>query len=216
MLSPMSDVRHLAAAAVVATLSLIGISSCQDGGKPAAQTPSPASTPLSSFDTENLRVLRDAFCSEIGPGAVSEALGGDAESSASYNNGEKARISSRVRDVAHEFDCRWVAADGTTAQAWVFAPPVPPERGRLLARTAAREAGPGCTTLATAPDFGSPSAAVQCEEGGRLETSFHGLFGDAWLSCSLAGPAAGTDQAALLERAGRWCVTVVEAAAARG
>jgi hypothetical protein len=212
----MSDVRHLAAAAVVATLSLIGISSCDDGGKPATQAPSAASTPLSSFDTEHVRVIRDAFCSQIGPGPVAEALGGDAASSASYNNGERARISSRVRDVAHEFDCTWVAADGTTAEAWVFAPPVTPERGRLLARTAAREAGPGCTTLATAPRFGSPSAAVRCQERGRLETSFHGLFGDAWLSCSLAAPAADTDPDALLERAGRWCVTVVEAAAARG
>lgn len=212
----MSDVRHLAAAAVVATLSLIGINSCQEDGKPAAETASGASTPLSAFDTGNVRVIRDAFCSQIGPGAVVEALDGDAESSASYNNGEKARISSRVRDVSHEFDCTWVAADGTTAEAWVFAPPVTPDRGRLLARTADREAGSGCTTLATAPHFGSPSAAVQCEERGRLEMSFHGLFGDAWLSCSLAAPAADTGQAALLDRAGRWCVTVVEAAAARG
>lgn len=212
----MSDVRHLAAAAVVATLSLIGISSCQDGGAPAEQTPSAASTPLSAFDTGNVRVIRDAFCSQIGPDAVTEALGGDAESSASYNNGEKARISARVRDVAHEFDCTWIGADGTTAEAWVFAPPVTPERGRLLARTAARDAGPGCTTLATAPEFGSPSTAVRCRVHGRLETSFHGLFGDAWLSCSLAAPAADTDQEALLERAGRWCVTVAEAAAARG
>lgn len=212
----MSDVRHLAAAAVVATLSLIGISSCQGDGKPAAKTPSAASTPLSSLDTGSLRVIRDAFCSQIGPGAVAEALGEDAASSTSYNNGERARISSRVRDVAHEFDCRWVAADGTTAQGWVFAPPVTPERGRLLARTAAREAGPGCTTLTTAPDFGSPSAAVQCQEPGRLETSFHGLFGDAWLSCSLAAPDGEIDQAALLDRAGRWCVTVAQAAATPG
>lgn len=212
----MSDLRHLAAASVVATLSLIGISSCQGDGNPSDETPSGASTPLSAFDTGNVRVIRDAFCSQIGPESVAEALGGDAESSASYNNGEKARISSRVRDVAHEFDCTWVGADGTTAQAWVFAPPVTPERGRLLARTAAREAGPGCTTVEAAPEFGSPSAAVQCKAHGRLETSFHGLFGDAWLSCSLAAPASETDQAALLERAGRWCVTVVEAAASRG
>ena len=210
----MSDARHLATAAVVATLSLIGISSCEDSGKPAGETPSETSTPLSSFDTQNVRVLRDAFCSQIGPGPVAEALGGEVESSASYNNGERARISSRVRDVAHEFACTWVAADGTTARAWVFAPPVTPERGRLLARTAAREAGPGCTTLASAPDFGSPSAAVECRRRGVLETSFHGLFGDAWLSCSLAAP--DTDRGALLERAGRWCVTVAQAAATPG
>lgn len=212
----MSDVRHLAAAALVATLSLIGISSCDDGRKPAQETPSEASTPLSSFDTGNVRVIRDAFCSQIGPGPVSEALGDEVASSASYNNGERARISSRVRDVSHEFDCKWVAADGTTAEAWLFAPPVTPERGRLLARTAAREAGPGCTRPATAPVFGSPSAAVQCKEPGRVEASFHGLFGDAWLSCSVAAPAVDTEEAALLERAGRWCVTVAQAASAPG
>ena len=39
-------------------------------------------------------------------------------------------------------------------------------------------------------------------------TAYHGLFGDAWLSCSLSARAAVDD---LAERTDRWCATVVQA-----
>jgi hypothetical protein len=41
--------------------------------------------------------------------------------------------------------------------------------------------------------------------------SFRGLFGDAWLACSLTLPPAVTPER-LLETAGRWCVAVAQAA----
>jgi hypothetical protein len=44
------------------------------------------------------------------------------------------------------------------------------------------------------------------------EVTFHGLFGDAWLSCSLS--AVGADQDGLVDRTGRWCVAVAQAASA--
>ena len=98
------------------------------------------------------------------------------------------------------------AADGTTARAWVFAPPVTQKRARALAGGASR--GAGCRVAEDAPSFGAPSVAVTCETPQRTTTSFHGLFGDAWLSCSLSVAGDGD----LLERAGRWCVTVADAA----
>jgi hypothetical protein len=68
-----------------------------------------------------------------------------------------------------------------------------------------------CTQPAAAPSYGAPSLALVCPAGNRLWASFRGLFGDAWLACSLSVPAAvGEDE--LLDRAGRWCVAVAQAA----
>jgi hypothetical protein len=59
--------------------------------------------------------------------------------------------------------------------------------------------------------FGSPSVAVGCRAGRTLTAAYHGLFGDAWLSCSLAVPVGGAARADLVDRAGRWCVAVAAA-----
>ena len=78
----------------------------------------------------------------------------------------------------------------------------------LVADAAGRE---GCTTAAPAPANGAPSVALVCPAGDRTWASFRGLFGDAWLSCSLAAPAQ-LGEKELLDRAGRWCVAVAQAA----
>jgi hypothetical protein len=96
------------------------------------------------------------------------------------------------------------------ARAWVFAPPVTPDEARALAAAAARERG--CRALPDAPAFGSPTAAIACTGGGDQRVSFRGLFGDAWLACSLSAPTSERDQDALADRAGRWCVAVARAA----
>ena len=94
---------------------------------------------------------------------------------------------------------------GGELRAWVFAPPVTRSRATELVEDAAgRE---GCTRAATAPAYGSPSVALVCPAGDRRWASFRGLYGDAWLACSLAAPASLTEQQ-LLDRAGRWCVAV--------
>lgn len=212
MLNPMSDVRRLAAATVVAAVCLLGIGSCQGDDEPApTAAPSPSSTPLAELDTATLVVRRDSFCPDVDPDAVEEALGGDPDASTSYDNGEPARLTRTVEDVAHEFDCTWQRAGGTVARAWVFAPPVTAGRARALAREAAQTV-PGCSPVPDASVYGRPSAAVGCRTGGTLEAAYHGLFGDAWLSCSLAVPVAGADRADLVDRAGRWCVAVATAA----
>jgi hypothetical protein len=109
--------------------------------------------------------------------------------------------------VAHEYGCRWSAADGTTAQGWVFAPPVTPGQAERLRRAAAK--ADGCRAVPDAPRFGSRSVAVRCDDG---TTAFHGLFGDAWLSCSVTVRGSASGDA--VERTGRWCVSVAQAAAA--
>jgi hypothetical protein len=211
MLNPMSDVRRLAAATVVAAVCLLGIGSCQGDEEPApSAAPSPSSTPLAELDTAALVVRRDSFCPDVDPDALEEALGGDPDASTSYDNGEPARLTRTVEDVAHEFDCTWQRAGGTVARAWVFAPPVTAGRARALVREA--QTVPGCTPVPDASAFGSPSVAVGCRAGRTLTAAYHGLFGDAWLSCSLAVPVGGAARADLVDRAGRWCVAVATAA----
>lgn len=204
----MSDVRRLAAATVVAALSLVGVSSCQGGhDKPASTgTPTEASTPLESLSTEGLVVQRDAFCSGIGPHALQDALGGSDYHGKSYNNGDPARLTAGTKDVAHEFDCTWSTGDGTVARAWVFAPPVRRVQAKQLAKASLR---PHCAA-AKGPQFGQPSVATTCGTPKTIEEGYFGLFGDAWLSCTLS--ARKPEPADLTERTSRWCAAVVKAA----
>lgn len=192
--------RTVVALAVLA----LATAGCTGGSEPTAAPTSAPPTPLASFDTGTLAIARADFCARVAPDAVAAALGGEPEARRTWANGDRATLADGVTDVAHEYGCRWTAADGTTAQGWVFAPPVTPgEAGRL--RHAAATA-PGCEPVPDAPAFGRRSVAVRCGDG---TTAFHGLFGDAWLSCSVT---VGAGDA--VERAGRWCVTVAQAASA--
>lgn len=195
----MSSLRLLPVVAVLLTAS-----ACSGGDEPTAEPSSETPTPLSEFATDTLTVARADFCSQVAPGAVEDALGGEPEGADAWANGDRARLADGVTDVAHEYGCRWQSADGTTAQGWVFAPPVTPGQAEKLRRTATGTAG--CEAVPDAPRFGSRSVAVRCDDG---TTAFHGLFGDAWLSCSLT---ASGEQ--VIDRAGRWCVTVAQAATA--
>ena len=98
------------------------------------------------------------------------------------------------------------------ARAWLFAPPVTPARARDLIKAAG--AAKGCRPEPQDPGFGQQSVAVVCDKGGTTTASYRGLFGDAWLSCSVAVATGSVDQPALLDRTGRWCVQVAEAASA--
>jgi hypothetical protein len=201
------DVRSARVAAVIAAtlLALPSVAACTGGDAPeAGPTPTAEPTPLADFATDEVTVAREAFCARVAPAAVEDALGGAAERADEWVNGDRAAVGG-VTDVVHEYGCRWRAADGTAASGWVFAPPVTPGRAAALRRAAAQ--ADGCRSVAGAPAYGSPSVAVRCAHGtGSTTTSFHGLFGDAWLSCS-----APTED---LAAAGRWCVSVAQAATA--
>lgn len=180
-----------------------------DGSSPSG-TPTPApvlATPLREYDTSTVAVQRRPFCDLVAPEAVSGALGTDVGDVRAYGNGESATITQQVKDIAHEFGCVW-AVDGRAARAWVFAPPVTVGQGRALTTSVTQEKG--CTALPQAPAFGKPSVGLVCTTKQGLQASYRGLFGDAWLSCSLSGDG---DRAALVERVGEFCVAVAQAAA---
>jgi hypothetical protein len=68
--------------------------------------------------------------------------------------------------------------------------------------------------IARAWVFGSPALGTLCRTSAATTVTYRGLFGDAWLSCSVAAPAAAklTDTV-LTSRAGEWCVQVATTAA---
>ena len=175
-----------------------------ESAEPAA--PPPLSTPLADYDTTTLVVQREAFCDLIAPEEVAAVVGGEPTDSRTYSNGESAVITSDVTDIAHEFGCRWKQGR-KVARAWVFAPPVTPGDAKALVK-AARQVE-DCDVPRRAPDFGAPSLARTCPAGKGVEASYRGLFGDAWLACSLTAPGAPD---AVLEKAGAWCVAAARAA----
>jgi hypothetical protein len=178
-----------------------------DDSTPAKET-SFATTPLSKYDATDAVVARGPFCDAIDDRQVSAALGGDPTDSSSWENGDTIDLGNGVEDVTHEFGCRYTAADGTIAQAWVFAPPVDAEQAQRLVKSSAK--GPGCEA-GTGPSFGTPTLSLTCTKDGLVRASYRGLFGDAWLVCEVVRPAGATWD--VVDRAGRWCVGVLEAAA---
>jgi hypothetical protein len=204
----MRPVRFLLVAGV-ATVVAVGGGVLALGGadEPAPAKTSFTTTPLSGYDTVGVVATRGPFCDRVDERQVSAALGGEATDSSDWQNGDTIDLGNGVQDVAHEFGCRWTAADGTVAQAWVFAPPVAADQAQRLARSAAK--GPGCEK-GSGPPFGSPTLALTCAKDGVARASYRGLFGDAWLVCEVTRPAGATWD--MTDRAGRWCVGVLQAA----
>lgn len=199
--------RSLVAALLLVSLGG-GLTACTNGApKAPASAPSVAPTPLSVFDTRSVTVARADFCGLIPRSAAERALAAPVASESDYANGERSTIVPHVHDVSHEFSCSWSAADGTTARAWVFAPRVPKAQAKSMIRDLRRQKR--CSTP-DAPAFGKPSVATVCTSHTGIEAAYHGLFVDAWLSCSVSGTRA--DKSALLDRAGEWCVQVAAAA----
>lgn len=165
---------------------------------PAPHAPAdPLAARLASVDTTTMTVRRAAFCDGL-TAAAPAALGGAVASSTSWKPGDRTRLAPHVKDVADEFGCSWTTASGAVARAWVFAPPVTRARAAALAATKPAD---GCHPASGVPAFGAPTSALTCGDA----TVVRGLFGDAWLSCSL------TSQD--LDLVGRWCLAVARAAA---
>lgn len=204
-------VRSLLVAAA-ATLASVAVGVTVVGSEePAPREPEPVSIlTLAEVDTTVLAAGRSGFCSEITPEQVADALAGEPAASTAHDNGERVPIADGGADVAHEYGCVWTAADDAAARGWVFAPPVTVKQAGRLARAAVR--APGCRRLPDAPAYGASSIAVVCADSGVRVVSHRGLFGDAWLSCSLSAP--GVARAELVERADRWCAAVAVAATA--
>ncbi|KAA1424287.1 hypothetical protein [Nocardioides antri] len=207
------SLRWLSFAVVLTALPVAaGVLVLREDAPATAPPPPPAytGTALDDYDTSTVTLSRGPFCDRIPEEALAEALDGDAATTTTYANGEAADLAPGVRDVAHEYGCHVAGDRGAVVRAWLFAPPVTRSRAQALADEAASRRS--CTRPAGAPAYGEPSVALVCPAGSRRWVSFRGLFGDAWLACSLAAPAALAEQE-LLDRAGRWCVAVAEAAA---
>ena len=191
----------------VLLLSAGVLSACSSHDElPADPGPAASSTPLASYDTTGFAVPRADVCGLVPEAAAVRALGGEVASTSVQRNGDEVEVSPGVTDIAHEFSCGWTSADGTTASLWVFVPPVTTGEARDLARGIARDRG--CRAV-SGPEFGDQSVVTACHRGQhRTELAFHGLFGDAWLSCAMTGPGM---PSVLRERAGSWCIDVLAA-----
>ncbi|MFD1248315.1 hypothetical protein ACFQ3F_11000 [Nocardioides ginsengisoli] len=189
----------------------IGVAVSGEGSTPAPPRKPAAyqGTALQDFDTATAVVKRAPFCELIPAPAVTAALGAEGTVSG-YDNGEQTDAVPGG-DVAHEYGCRAASSPTVPAEgrAWVFAPPVTAAWAQQLVAAAAKTKG--CTALAGAPAYGTPSTGLVCELGDQRSVTYRGLFGDAWLACSLTLPVA-VDQAQLVDRAGKWCVAVAQAA----
>jgi hypothetical protein len=177
------------------------------GGSP-EEEPDAEPTTLTSYDAREAAVVRGPFCDRLSPTGVEHALGAVPEGGEQWENGDRVRLPDGTRDRVHEFGCRWTGEDGSVATAYLFVPPVTPRQARSLARDSI---GAGCSTFA-AQGFGRPNVATRCvDDEATTELTYRGLFGDAWVVCSLQAPG---DPASLPTRASAWCVEVLEAARA--
>ena len=205
-----TGVAALAGASAVTVLAVLVGAVTQPDPTP---DPRPGSAPeaeptaRASYDTTGVGVVRGPFCDRVSPTGVEHALDDVPADSEQWDNGDRERLPDGSRDRVHEFGCRWTAADGTQASAWVFVPPVP--RGQARALAAGVTADP-CRPVPAAAEFGAPGATALCDlDTGNTRVQRAGLFGDAWLTCTLSAPGRPTD---LTERANEWCVEVVLAA----
>lgn len=177
---------------------------CTGGGNPPTEAPS---TPLASFATDQMTVARGEFCERIAEEAVTRALGAAAEKTSHYVSGVPTQLESDLVDLSHEYGCVFGTPEAT-ARAWVFAPPVSASRAQEA--IGALSGMKRCVLLPDAPAFGQPSVALACGDQAKPTLWFAGLFGDAWLTCTLERALPGPK---ILDETGRWCVAVAQAAA---
>lgn len=183
------------ALAVASLASVVAVSAGVAVSSPPTVAPAPLSHSLAELDTLTMAVTRAPFCDWITPADVAATVGSTTPTATSWRNGETVALSGTA-DVANEHGCRWT--DGPrSASAWIFAPPVTVAEAEALITAA--KAVKGCMPLAGAPAFGSPSIALTCGD----TVSFRGLYGDAWLVCTVSGP---VPTATAL--APRWCASV--------
>jgi hypothetical protein len=199
------------------------VTACSGGSDSPDAAPSEPTTPeptsLAEVDTAALAVVRTAFCDSIESDQVEAALGGPVESTDHYANGERASLAPDVTDVAHENGCVFTGASDSgdvVAKAWVFVPPVATDDAEALADAARSDED--CNPVEGAAAYGEESVALVCRSGERkgrtVEISYRGLFGDAWLACSLQVPFADSPgRADLVARTDAWCLEAAAAAA---
>jgi hypothetical protein len=189
---------------VAALLVAPALAACSGSdGKPDA--PSATPTPIAKLDVAGIRLARAKFCDRLPASAVRRALGAPATDDQHWGSGDPVPGTAGSGDLGHEFGCAWTGPAGAAARAWVFARPV----DAAFATTLVGQSGQaeGCTGEAT-PTFGNPALLQTCTlADGTQRVRRAGLFGDTWLTCEVAGPAAPD----LPARTDAWCATAVAA-----
>jgi len=201
----------LRALAHVMLVAVLGgsMAACTDDEEPVRQV-EVNPTQIDEFVATSVSVQREAFCDRVADDAVTAAVG-EVGSTRQHDSGERVRIVPGVRDRVHEYGCTYTGTGGDVARAWVLAPPVTRAQARALVVGVRRTAG--CRVL-DGHDFGSPATGALCTTRGRAEASYRGLFGDAWLTCSVTdGGRTKLSREQLLRKAGDWCVQLATAAA---
>jgi len=195
-----------AAAAAIGGLLLVATGACSTDPSPEQPmkeptVPTAEPTPLADYDTSEVAVVRAAFCDRVSDDAIAAAVSDVPSEDQTWRPGGRLPGS---KDISNEFGCAWTAGQ-VSARAWVFAPPITPERAVDLAS----EVVDGkCQRVRNAPDLGAPSVAQQCA-GEAGKTGIYGLVGDAWVSCELSGLTGSAVED--VELVGQWCVAVLEA-----
>ena len=173
------------------------------GGTPdPSPSPNAAPTPLANLNTEAMDLARVEFCDLLPDAAVADALGGTVADTRHYASGDEAELVPGTVDVAHEFHCEFVAADGSLARAWVFDRPVSSGEATGMVRSAGRQGG---CDVSDEAGFGEPGYVVACDDGGRVTAG--GLVAETWLTCELSTQASD----GLADRARAWCAQVINA-----
>jgi hypothetical protein len=188
---------------------------------PPLASQAPSASPVTGaepveLDVSRLPIPRAPFCGDLDAAEVGRVLDGDIEDASAYGTGDTVRVAPGVRDVVHEYGCRFRGPDAE-ARVWVFAAPVTRAEARRLVREA--RAVDGCREIRTGTAYGRPGVTRLCRGEGsgtgdekEVEVGARGLFGDAWLSCQVT---AADQAAAVTRRAERWCVHVATELAAR-
>ena len=200
--------------AAATTLTAFGVwrPSATDPGAGASQPPA-TSSPTARVDLSTLPVGRTLDCEWLAEDDVQVALGAAVSSQDSYVSGDRVEVAEGVRDVVHEDGCVF-RASSSEARVWVHAAPVSTAAATDLVRGAGR--AQGCSVVAASTRFGDPGVTDVCTASGSRSTTatMRGLFGDAWLSCSLE--VEGSSAADVRARAERWCTQVAATLGAAG
>ncbi len=201
-------VRRRPSSGLALTVVLVaGLSAgCTEPDDP-AEEPTPSSSALADIDLTGVVASRAAFCDDLDPEGVEELLGGEPSKTTSYDAGQRAELTSGLRDVANEYSCYYERGSGTTlqtARAWIFAQPVSAGQAQEWVRE--RERDERCEVDGELT-FGDPGLVQSCAQESRRRVTAVGLFGDAWVTCQ-ATASKSTEADELLEAAQRWCAQV--------
>lgn len=185
-----------------ALVSVLLCGACTMGKSPHEAAPP---TPIARLNTTVMRLPRIDFCSLVQHSSLARALAAKRWKTQSFRNGDKEPVgdsANTTTDVVAEHACRWTAANGNDASAWVFATPVDKTYAAQLVRD--NRQGRGCHTVA-GPSFGDPSVTQVCRTHGRVRVRHAGLFKHSWFTCQVDGTGRVAD---VRKRADAWCVSV--------